>query len=280
MSIRRGGLAAAALVAALVALWYAIRTPSNERAWVVEQSRLPTATFDGESVRIDDVRNFRWTVRNGDVAAMPSWDERDYDLRDLDTLWYVLSPFGEGWRGPAHAMLSFGFSDTAFVVVSVEARKEVGESYSVWRGLAREFELMYVVADERDVIALRTNAWHDDVYVYPLRAEPPAIRDLFTAMLRRANQLHDTPEFYDTLRSSCTTTILQHANAVSPRRIPGGYRVLLPGYSDALLHERGMIRTDLDLGRAREVFRVNDRAETVDEDFCHRIRVPQPEART
>jgi hypothetical protein len=280
MSIRRGTLLVAAAGAAFAMLVYAMRAPSHDRPWVVEQSRLPLATFDGDLVRIDGVRNFRWTETDGEVVAAPAWEERSYDLRELNGLWYVLSPFGGDWRVPAHAMLSFGFSDTAFVVVSVEARKEAGESYSVWRGLAHEFELMYVVADERDVIALRTNAWHDDVFVYPLRADPSTIRALFSDMLRRANDLREAPEFYDTLRSSCTTTILEHANTVATRRIPTGYRVLLPGYSDELLHELGLIRTDLDLEAARAAFRVNDRATDVDADFSLRIRTFTSEART
>ena len=279
MLLRRLSFVAGAVLAAAT-FWYATRTPSSAREWAVEQSRLPLAHVDGDQVRIRDVRNFRWNADGGAVAFEPAWEERSYRLEDLDSMWYVLSPFGRDWRGPAHGMLSFGFSDTAFVAISVEARKETGESYSIWRGLLRQFELAYIVADERDVIGLRANAWDDDVYVYPLRVEPDRIRSIFVSMLERANRLHDEPAFYDTFRTSCTTTLLSHANAVASRPIRGGYRVLLPGYSDELLHSRGLLRTDLSLDAARDTFRVNDRATPLDETFSLRIRTPQRERRT
>jgi hypothetical protein len=250
--------------------WSAIE-PGNDRAWIAEQSRLPTATFDGSIVAIENVRNFDWS---GDGEPVRRWDRRTYDLDAIESVWFVLTPFATDWRGPAHAFLSFGFADSQYIAISVEARREVGETYSILKGLLKRFEITYVIGDERDLIGVRTERQLDEVYVYPIRAQPEAVRRLFTDMLERANELAARPEFYGSLRNNCTTAILSHVNGIGDVRIPYGWRVLVPGYSDELAHELGLIDTTLPLDAARTRFRVNDRArEHIDgDDFSTRIR--------
>ena len=113
------------------------------------------------------------------------WERRSYDLRDLETVWFIVEPFSKV-RGPAHTFLCFGFGDSTFVSISVELRKEVGESFHPLPGLLRQYELQYVVGDERDLIGLRANHRHDSVFVYPVRTTPEKKRELFVAMLERA----------------------------------------------------------------------------------------------
>jgi hypothetical protein len=199
--------------------------------------------------------------------------QRSYDLGKLQTVWFILAPFEPDNRGPAHSFLSFGFADSQYVAVSVEARKEKDETYSILKGVLKRYEIMYVVGDERDLVRLRV-ARGDDVYLYPIRTTPAKARALFVQMLERANRLGREPEFYNTLTNNCTTNILEHANSVASKKIPYGREVLLPGYADELARELGLIDTDLPIEEARRRFHINARARTAFQDslFSRRIR--------
>jgi hypothetical protein len=235
--------------------WSSVR-PSHDRAWNAAQELMPSAQRDGDIVTIRNVRNFRWL---DDGQAVPAWETRHYDLSRVESVWYVLTPFSRGWRGPAHAFVSFGFDDGRYLAISVEARREAGEEYSLLRGMMKRFEVMYVIGDERDLIHLRA-ARGDDVYVYPIRADRDQVRVMFENMLNRANTLNDSPEFYSTISNNCTSNLLVHVNVVARTRIPYGFRILLPGYSDQLAHRRGLIATDLPLDEARATFAVSERS--------------------
>jgi len=245
--------------------------PSHSRPWRVEQERLPDILLSDDSVVIRDVRNFRY--RTGDDFT-PGYRDETYRLDQVESVWFVLSPFDRDWRGPAHIFLSFGFSDSRYLSISVEARREAGEEYSILKGALRQFELMYVIADERDMIGLRAVAWDDPVYLYPIRATPAQARQLFVLLLEQAHALTEEPQFYNTFTNNCTTNILTAVNSVATEPIPYGLEILLPGYSDRVAHELGLIDTDLPLDAARARFSVNERAKAaVDaEDFSTRIR--------
>ena len=226
--------------------------------------------FRGSTVEVRNVRNIHY-------RSTSDYDVRHYDatfdLDSLDSVWYLVEQF-KGMPGPAHTMVSFGFRDGRYLAVSVEIRKEKGEQFSPLRGLFKQYELMYVVADERDVIKLRANHRHDDVYLYPVRTTPERRRRMFVEMLERATALADAPEFYNTLVSTCTTNIVRHVNTIAPRRVPLSYKVLLPGYSDELAFDLQLIDTDLRLEEARRRFHVNGRALRFadDPEFSRRIR--------
>jgi hypothetical protein len=201
------------------------------------------------------------------------WEDRTYDLNGIESAWFVLAPFSRESRGPAHTFLSFGFADSQYVAISIEARREAGEDYSLLRGMLKRFEIMYVIGDERDLIGLRANIRGDDVYVYPIRASRDKIRALFVEMLERANALYERAEFYNTLTNNCTTNILAHANRITPNRIPYGKEVLLPGYADALAQRLGLIDTELTLAEARARFLVNERARTFANDPLFSVKI-------
>lgn len=245
--------------------------PSNEREWIVGQKVLPSADFQGDDVTVHNVRNFTYAA---DGTATERYETRKYDLDKIQTAWFILAPFSAERRGAAHTFLSFGFADSQYVAISVEARREVGEDYSILQGMMRKYEIMYVIGDERDLIGLRANIRNDQVYVYPIKATKEAIRELFVQMLNRANELREKPEFYNTLTNNCTTNILHHANQISPKKIPYGKEVLLPGYADELAEHLGLLDTDLDIAHARERFLVNARAKkyAADPNFSVKIR--------
>lgn len=231
--------------------------PSNDRPWSKDQEQLATASFEGEGVRVRNVRNaFYRSTDDYDVR----WEERAYDLAKLESVWFVVEPFSD-WRGPAHTFLSFGFEGGDYLAISVEVRKEVGESFSPWAGLLRQYEITYVVGDEKDLIGLRANHRRDRVYLYPVRTTPKARRRLFVAMLERANQLAERPEFYNTLTSTCTTNIVRHINTLVPSRVPWSYKVLLPAHSDELAYDLGLIDTELPRHNFRDAHLINDLAE-------------------
>lgn len=248
-----------------------LRRPSHARTWATEQAVLPHVTIRGDSlVRVENVRDFTYRTA---TDFTPHYDTRTYDLRKLERVWYALSPFNPDWRGPAHAFTTFGFSDGQYVAVSVEGRRERGEPYGLFRGAVRGLELIYVIADERDVIGLRAGVLNEPVYLFPGRATPEQARVLFLHEMRRAQGLERRPEFYNTLTNNCTTNVLDAVNAAREEPIPYGPEVLLPGYSDDLALKLGLLDTDLPLEQARERFRVDPRAaDHTAPDFSERIR--------
>lgn len=252
------------------------RRPSNDRAWAPDHARTPEVVFSDSLVRIANVRDFRYSETDSVVRR---WDARTYDLSALDRVWLVLTPFSSAWRGPAHSFVTFGFGDSVYVSVSVEARREVGEEYGLLRGMGRNFELIYVVGDERDVIGKRALESFD-IYLYPIQATPDRIRAVFVDLLQRADRLGAEPEFYHTLANNCTSNLVASVNRVAPGRIPGGLKLLLPGYADEVARSLGLIDPALPIDEARTRYRINDaaRAGLGAGDFSRRIRSAPPAA--
>ena len=259
-SLRRRVTLAALVTAALaIAAFAAVvlsRHPSNDRDWSPDQGELATARFAGDSVYVHNVRNARYrTTPDYDIA----WEDRAYDLRGIESVWFVVEPFS-GHKGPAHTFVTFGFRDGRYVGISVEIRKERGESFSPWRGATRGYELTYVVGDERDLIGLRANFRHDSVYLYRTTATPEKARQLFVSMLERANHLAAHPEFYNTLTSTCTTNIVRHVNEIAPKKVPFSFKVLLPAYADQLAYRIGLLDTTVVFDSLRAHAKINARA--------------------
>jgi hypothetical protein len=275
MSLARVVVLVVVVVTALsagVALLRAVARPSNVRPWIEEQSVLPAVEREGDRVTVTGVRAFRWRSATDYEAR---WETRTYDLSALRRVWFGLSPFGGRWRGPAHAFLSFEFGDGEYVAISVEARREEGERYGVLAGLLNRFEVMYVIGEERDVIGLRTHVWGDPVHMYPVATSPEKGREVFLAMVSRAEALRERPEFYNTFAHNCTTALLSAANAARVEPIPFGLDVVLPGYADRRLLRLGLLDTELPLEEARAAFLVNGRALAApleEAGFSERIR--------
>ena len=256
---------------ALALLWRAQQIPSNDRNWSVDQVVLPEITTEGEVVTIKGVRDFRYDSLD---SFQNSHVTRSYQLTRLRRVWFVLEHLSSWWDGPAHALLSFEFDGPEFLVVSAEIRKEVGEQFSPFWGLMRQYELMYVFADERDVIALRTNVRKHDVYVFPVLASEEAVRQLFLAILARAKGLSTTPEFYNTVANSCISNIVSHMRSLSKEGVPWTFAELLPGYADRAAYEMGLLDNQSSLQELRDRSFVTTKAQSapVDETFSQRIR--------
>lgn len=248
-----------------------VTTPSNTREWNNDQAVLSYADIQDNLVTIHNVRNFTYTSTSDYTLY---YYDKTFDLNKLKKVWYVVEPF-EGIPGSAHTFLSFEFENDQFVAISVEIRKEKGESFHPLKGLFNQYELMYVIADERDVVKLRSNYRNDPVYVYPAKATPEKARALFMDMIHRTNQLKNQPEFYNTLVNTCTTNIVAHINTITPKRVPLlNLSVLFPANSDKLAYDLGLIDTNLSLEDARAKYFVNVRAHKYADDpkFSRRIR--------
>jgi hypothetical protein len=256
--------------AVLIVCWSSI-APSNARAWKPGVAVLPTASFDGSRVTIHNIRNFDYLT---ETDFRVSYYDRTFDLERLDSV----DLFASYWSGPAiaHVILSFGFGDTPPVAISIERRDEPNEDYSTLKGMFKQYELFYVVADERDVIRLRTNIRRDppeQVYLYHLRGRPEDARRLFVAYMRELNSLRDHPRFYNTLTTNCTTSIWLNAR-VNPGHAPFSWKILLSGYLPEYLYEHGRLDTNESFAELQRRSLINSAAIAADRDadFSRRIR--------
>jgi hypothetical protein len=268
-------LGAAFLVGLSWFLTAGTRRPLSERDWATDHARMIRTEVLGDRVRIHDLRDFDWSAPE---ESQEGYRSADFALADVRRVWFVLAPFAERWRGLAHSFMSFEFTDDRFVAVSVEARRESGEDYSLLRGIWRGFETTYVVGTERDLIGQRAIRG-DTLFLYPSKATPEQARALFVDMMRRADALREQPEWYHTFLNNCTTNLRDHVNRIASDPLPWGWGILMPGYSDALALGHGLLDTDLDIEAARERFRVDALArEAVKEDdgFGRKIRASMP----
>lgn len=270
---RRRGLLVFLAAFVLLVIWWLRIPPSNDRHWQPDVAVLTSATIAGNKVTLHNIRNCEYRTEN-------DYDVRHYDRTlDLDKLntvdFYVVH-----WGSPyiAHTMVSFGFEGDEYVCVSIETRKEQGEDYSAVKGFFKQYELVYVVADERDVVRLRTNYRQgEDVYLYRLRTPPEVIRKVFLDYLNAINRLNRYPEWYNALTTNCTTSIRGHAMPYTRRSWPS-WRLILNGHVDQIAYGNGALDQSLPFSELNARSRINDRARAAGSaaTFSKRIREGLP----
>ena len=275
---RRSALAAYLVLFAILLAWWFDIEPSNDREWQPDVAKLAYATIEGDKVTVHDIRNFAY---RSETDYTPAWYDKTYDLSKLEGVDLV----AVYWMGPAiaHTFVSFAFAGGDHLAISIETRKEKGEAYSTVKGFFRQYELYYVVADERDVIRLRTNYRHnppEDVYVYRTQGPIENGRRLFLEYVRKMNALKATPDFYNTLVNNCTTDIWYNTR-VNTTHMPFSWKILASGYVPEYLYESGRLDTSLPFPELQKRAHVNARAQAADTatDFSRRIReaaVPGP----
>jgi len=246
---------------------YLRRTPSNDLDWVQEYVRTASVEWDNERATIRNVRNFTYRSRDD---YTPAWYDSTYNVGELQSVDLIVSR----WAGEsiAHVFVSFGFCTGQYLSISIETRRKGGQKYSKFGGFFRNYCLVYVVADERDLIGVRTDIRRERVCVY--RADVPAdtARALFRDYMRRINELNSRPEFYHTLFNNCTTNILHHARAVSPA-IGYSWKLLLSGYADQYAYELGLLDQTVSFEELRERSRIWRNVDAIiDTDFSAAIR--------
>lgn len=254
------------------AAFYSTVRPSNDRDWSPEVARPVTGEVSGDALTLHNVRNFEY---HGETDFTEHWETRTYDLAAIRGADLFLSYWGSPMI--AHTIVSWDFADAPPLAVSIETRKERGEEYSAIRGFFREYELYYVAADERDLIGVRTNHRGEDVYLYRVRMSPAAARDLLLDYVKTMNDLAVHPRWYNAGVDNCTTGIRVHVEHIGSVR-PWDWRILVNGYGDQLLYERGNIDTDLPFDELRKQSNIVARAKAAgtSPDFSARIREGLP----
>ncbi len=245
--------------------------PSNFRDWSPQFARLPYAIVSEQGeIQLHNIRFNEYVTENDFI---PDYYDRTFHIDDVQSVDFFVVPF-RGLEFMAHTMLSFGLRDGTYISVSAEIRTEKGEKYSPILGMGNQFELTYVVADERDLVRLRTRHRDADVYLYPTVATPAQAQALFLDVLQRVNELMNQPEFYGTLRNNCTTNIVNHINRLAPNRVAYSLRVLLPGLSDRYAYDLGLLDQSVPFEQLKQSAWINDLAERFydDPDFSQQIR--------
>ena len=258
MALAEGRFALASLGFALLfgglALWWHGFSPSNDRAWPDELSRMTSGTIDSNRITLHNVRNFTW---RSVADYTPCWETRRYELEHLVSVDMIMSY----WRGNAiaHMLISFGFDDGDHVAFSVEIRRAKDQVYSEIGGFFKEFELIVIAADERDVVHLRTNVRLEDAYLYRIRMPIAAVRALFLAYINEANTLVRAPRFYHTIATNCTTLVYQMMKRIIGG-LPFSYRVLFSGYMPEYVHSIAALDPRYPLEELRALGYISERA--------------------
>ena len=240
--LRRGhlGLIVAFAGFALVALWWFSVKPQSDRDWQPDDAQTAWADINGDEVTIHNVRNCDYVTEKNYSCR---WETRSYNLTNLSGADIFIT-----WWGPtliAHPIVSFDFGEQGHVPMSIETRDVVGQGYSAIRGFFRQYALIYIVSDERDVVRLRTNFRKDEeVYLFRTNATPALARKVFLDYLQRVNELNRQPEWYNAVTNNCTTNIAVAAAEAQHKKVRWDWRILLNGEMDAMMYEYGTLVTE------------------------------------
>ena len=260
----------------LVMCWWLTLKPTNDRPWQADVAQLAWAEIDGDEVKVHNVRNCDYRTERD---FTPHWETRSVRLSQITGMDLAIMYWGSPWM--AHPIVSFRFADALPICFSIETRKAIGQSYSALRGLFRQYMLVYVVADERDSIRVRSNYRHgEDVYFYRTMVSPAQARARFLEYLNTINALRDHPHWYNAITNNCTTNIRTQRSI--NHRVPWNWRMLLNGKADEMLYERHAIATGgLSFTELKQRSLINQRARAADQDpdFSRLIREGLPQGK-
>lgn len=266
-------LAAVGAAVLVVFIWWSTLSPSNDRPWLPDVAQTAWAETKGDSVTLHNVRRCDYRT---ETDYTPVWETRTVRLSQITGIDLAINYWGSSLM--AHPIVSFQFADAPPVCFSIETRKEKGESYSAIGGFFRQYELIYIVSDESDVIRVRTNFRQgEDVYLYRLNITPDQARGRFVEYLAAMNELRDNPRWYNAATTNCTTSIRTQHNG--SERMPWDWRILANGKGDELLFSRGRLITDgLSFQELKSKALINEAARKAGDspDFSRLIRVGRP----
>ena len=257
---------------ALVLAWWLTLKPTNKADWQPDVAQVAWAEIYGDEITLHNVRNCDYRTK---ADFTPHWETRTVRISHITGIDLAIDYWGSPWI--AHPIASFQFADAPPVCFSIETRMKLGQTYSAIGGLYRQYELIYVVADERDVIRLRTNYRGEDIYLYRTTLTPAQARERFLEYLRSLNKMRERPRWYNAMTTNCTTSIrAQHSSA---EHMPWDWRILLNGKGDEMLFANRTITTDgLPFAELRKKALINAAAMAADKspDFSRLIREGRP----
>lgn len=256
----------------IVLCWWLNIPPNNNGDWQPDVAVLPYATINSDSATIHNIRDCDYRAETNYTV---NHYDKTFNLADLQSLDLFLIYWGS--PNIAHTMISFGFVGDDYVCFSIETRKQKGQEYSAIKGFFKQYKLTYVVADERDVVRLRTNYRNEDVYLYRLKMTTERMKRIFLDYLGKVNRLKENPEWYNAMTSNCTTNIRKHTAPYNPDA-KLDWRILINGYVDEFIYEQGFLYQGLSFPELRTRSHINARARAADQDpgFSKRIRASLP----
>ncbi len=255
-------------------IWQGLKKPATQGDWQTHLATPSTAEFHDNLVTVHNVRNYRYGPTEADIH--PAYYDKTYDLNTVKRVWYVTEPFNEN-QYAAHTFLSFEFENSDVLAITIEARKTKEQTYSIFKGMIRTYPLIYIAADERDVVLLRANLRKDKVYLYPVKlSKPENGRLLLVDMLERMNKIITTkPAWYNTFTANCTSSIAYHVNRISSDRISKmSWRLWLTAYADELALDAGLLDTNLPIDEARKKYLITELSQQIGDvpDYSQQLR--------
>ena len=266
----RGRVVVLIVFIGIVGWWLTLR-PTQDADWQPDVARVPHATIQGDEITVHNIRDFDYRTA---TDFTPQYDTQIFNLSNLRAVDLFINYWGSPYM--AHPIVSFDFGPQGRFCFSIEIRPKIGQQYSPLGGLYRRYELIYIAASERDVVRLRTNCKHEDIYLYRLKLPVAEVRIRLMEYLNRINELYGRPEWYNEVTENCTTSIrAQHPRS---QRIPWDWRMLLNGFMDQMLYERHLLAGNLPFAELKERALINERALGAGDapDFSERIRLGAP----
>ena len=257
----------------VVASWWLTLKPNNDGAWQPDVAQTAWAQINGDQVTVHNVRNCDYRTA---TDFTPHWETRKVRLSQITGMDVAINYWGSPWI--AHPIVSFLFADALPLCFSIETRKTIGQQYSAVAGLYRQYTLIYIVADERDSIRVRSNYRHEDVYLYHTLASPAQVRERFLEYIKALNALHNQPRWYNQITANCTTSIRTQRSV--NERARWDWRMLINGKADEMLYERHAIATGgLHFSELKQQSLINKRAISADQDpdFSRLVREGLPQ---
>jgi hypothetical protein len=249
---------------------YMFIAPSNDRNWLADVAIMPEIDFEGDIAKVNNIRFFKYRS-NTDYDI--EYDNEKFDLRMITGTDLFIS-YWDGLQGIAHTFVSFRFADGKTLCVSVEVRREKEESYSTAKGFFKQFELIYVIGNERDIVKVRTNFRSEETFMYPMTLTREQSQAFCRSLLKGANDLNTNPKFYNTFGQNCTTTLIDHMNDIDGINIGFNQKLLLNGVSDHFAYEMGGINNDIPFALLKSSCYISDIAKKLGNDinFSKKIR--------
>ncbi|MCO5063493.1 MAG: DUF4105 domain-containing protein [Rhizobiaceae bacterium] len=267
---RASGLFAAAMAGILV--WWGTIQPQAEGDWATDVSRQVTGEVEGNILTLTNVRNFNWRTR---TDFDERWEVRRFDLNELSSLDMFLSY----WAGPemAHLLMSFGFKDGTYLAWSAEVKRSKGGAFSPVADFFKSSPLVIIAADERDIVRLRTNVRGEDVRLYRLNTSPENARKLLLEYVADANALAQSPQFYNSITTNCTTVIVKMMRAAGGS-IPFDWRLIANGYLPGYAYDMGALDNRISLEEVKSRASIDEMAQAADTspEFSDLIRKGVP----
>lgn len=243
-------------------IWLQMLEPSNNRNWETDQSILPKAYVDDNFVTIENIRNFSYG-KNGEF--IPSYYNKKFNISKIETIDYFFEPFP--LFGIAHPVISFGFENEDYISLSVEIRTVKDQVASFTLGTFNQYEIIYTLVDERDILIARSINTGHPVYLYPLNAKPENIQNTFRNLIKKINTIHDNPEFYNTFLNNCAGNLFTYINDAFPEKKLSGWKIFFPKYSDEYIYREGLIDTPLTFKDLREKSNITNEIKKYKDDY-------------